>query len=111
MWANHYSFRQVRPYLILYETPTGVITILGLTWTAVEDAVSSPKSWQDLSTRQRHGKKQSTMNRTPIFADDRMARTATLDRLFPKAHIFNTEGKSERLRNFGLMLHEKEDKS
>lgn len=37
---------------------------------------------------------------TNIFANDQMATTAILDRLFHKAHIFNVDGKSFRLRRF-----------
>jgi DNA replication protein DnaC len=39
-----------------------------------------------------------------IFADDEMATTAILDRLFHRAHIFNIDGRSYRLRNFERML-------
>lgn len=34
-----------------------------------------------------------------IFAADEMATTAILDRLFHKAHIFNIDGKSYRLKD------------
>ena len=39
-----------------------------------------------------------------IFAHDEMATTAVLDRLFHKAHIFNIDGKSYRLKDFNQML-------
>jgi len=35
-----------------------------------------------------------------IFAADEMATTAILDRLFHKAHIFNIDGESYRLKDF-----------
>jgi len=35
-----------------------------------------------------------------IFAGDEMAATAILDRLFHKAHIFNLDGHSYRLKDF-----------
>jgi len=35
-----------------------------------------------------------------IFAADEMATTAILDRLFHRAHIFNVDGKSYRLKDF-----------
>jgi len=43
-----------------------------------------------------------------IFADDEMATTAILDRLFHKSHLFNIDGHSYRLRNFGKLLNQKE---
>lgn len=43
-----------------------------------------------------------------IFADDTLATTAILDRLFHKAHLFNIDGKSYRLRNFEQRLHDPE---
>ena len=45
-----------------------------------------------------------------IFAADEMATTAILDRLFHKAHIFNIDGNSYRLKNFNDMIqgHKKE---
>jgi len=38
-----------------------------------------------------------------IFANDQMATTAILDRLFHRAHIFNIDGNSYRLKDFQLM--------
>ena len=35
-----------------------------------------------------------------IFSGDQMATTAILDRLFHKAHIFNIDGNSYRLKDF-----------
>jgi DNA replication protein DnaC len=46
-----------------------------------------------------------------IFASDEMATMAILDRLFHKAHIFNIDGRSYRLRNFELTLSVREEKS
>ncbi len=40
-----------------------------------------------------------------IFAADEMATTAILDRLFHKAHIFNVDGNSYRLKDFTEMIH------
>jgi len=47
-----------------------------------------------------------------IFAADEMATTAILDRLFHKAHIFNIDGQSYRLKDFDnlLMKSTKEEK-
>lgn len=42
-----------------------------------------------------------------IFAEDNMATTAILDRLFHKAHIFNIDGQSYRLKDFEIRLEEK----
>lgn len=38
-----------------------------------------------------------------VFANDQMATTAILDRLFHRAHIFNIDGNSYRLKDFQLM--------
>jgi DNA replication protein DnaC len=38
-----------------------------------------------------------------IFANDQMATTAILDRLFHRSHIFNIDGNSYRLKDFQLM--------
>jgi len=40
-----------------------------------------------------------------IFAADEMATTAILDRLFHKAHIFNVDGNSYRLKDFTEKIH------
>lgn len=39
-----------------------------------------------------------------IFAADEMATTAILDRLFHRAHIFNIDGQSYRLKDFNKMI-------
>jgi DNA replication protein DnaC len=39
-----------------------------------------------------------------IFAQDEMATTVILDRLFHKSHIFNIYGRSFRLRNLNMKL-------
>lgn len=41
-----------------------------------------------------------------IFAQDEMATTAILDRLFHKSYIFNIDGRSFRLRNLDIRLKE-----
>jgi len=61
--------------------------------------------FQFISARYMKGSTIITSNRsvkewTNIFANDQMATTAILDRLFHKAHIFNVDGKSFRLRRF-----------
>ena len=43
-----------------------------------------------------------------IFANDHMATTAILDRLFHKAHIFNIDGNSYRLKDYNQMIKESE---
>lgn len=45
-----------------------------------------------------------------IFASDEMATTAILDRLFHKAHIFNIDGQSYRLKNFNKLFQTKNKK-
>jgi DNA replication protein DnaC len=45
-----------------------------------------------------------------IFASDEMATTAILDRLFHRAHIFNIDGQSYRLKNFNKLFHTKSKK-
>lgn len=61
--------------------------------------------FQFISARYMKGSVIITSNRSVkewvnVFADDQMATTAILDRLFHKAHIFNVDGKSYRLRRF-----------
>lgn len=47
-----------------------------------------------------------------IFAADEMATTAILDRLFHRAHIFNIDGQSYRLKDFNEMIQgSKKEKS
>lgn len=72
--------------------------------------------FQFISTRYMKGSIAITSNRSVkdwvhIFAGDEMATTAILDRLFHRAHIFNIDGKSYRLRNFERMLREEGVKS
>jgi DNA replication protein DnaC len=72
--------------------------------------------FQFISARYVKGSIAVTSNRSVkdwvhIFADDEMATTAILDRLFHRAHIFNIDGKSYRLRNFERMLSEEGVKS
>lgn len=42
-----------------------------------------------------------------VFANDHMATTAILDRLFHRAHIFNIDGNSYRLKDFQLLQNGK----
>jgi len=44
-----------------------------------------------------------------IFAQDELAVTAILDRLLHKAHIFNIDGKSYRMKDFDKMLAKKQN--
>jgi DNA replication protein DnaC len=65
--------------------------------------------FQFVSARYMKGSTIITSNRSvrdwiKIFADDNMATTAILDRLFHKAHIFNIDGNSYRLKDFELSL-------
>jgi DNA replication protein DnaC len=69
--------------------------------------------FQFVSARYMKGSTVITSNRSVkewvhIFADDEMATTAILDRLFHKSHLFNIDGHSFRLRNLGRLLKEKE---
>ena len=43
-----------------------------------------------------------------ICAADEMATTAILDRLFHRAHIFNIDGQSYRLKDFTEMIQEQQ---
>jgi DNA replication protein DnaC len=65
--------------------------------------------FQFVSARYLKGSTIITSNRSVkdwvhIFAEDSMATTAILDRLFHKAHLFNIDGKSYRLKDFELNL-------
>jgi len=65
--------------------------------------------FQVISTRYMKGSTILTSNRSvkdwvQIFSGDEMATTAILDRLFHKAHIFNIDGHSFRLKDFNQML-------
>lgn len=64
-----------------------------------------------ISARYKRGSIIITSNRSVkewvhIFAEDEMATTALLDRLFHKAHIFNIDGQSYRLKDFDQMVME-----
>ena len=68
--------------------------------------------FQFISARYMKGSTIFTSNRSVkewvhIFADDEMAATAILDRLFHKAHIFNIDGKSYRLKDFEQLIRGK----
>lgn len=70
--------------------------------------------FQFISARYMKGSIVITSNRSVkhwrhIFADDEMATTAILDRLFHKAHIFNIDGESYRLRNLDKILKGKQN--
>jgi len=65
--------------------------------------------FQFVSARYMKGSTIITSNRSVrdwdhIFAQDEMATTAILDRLFHKSHIFNIDGRSYRLRNFNVEI-------
>jgi DNA replication protein DnaC len=65
--------------------------------------------FQFVSARYRKGSTIITSNRSVkdwvhVFAGDQMATTAILDRLFHRAHLFNIDGKSYRLRDFEKQL-------
>ncbi|MCP2620197.1 ATP-binding protein [Candidatus Aminicenantes bacterium AC-334-K16] len=65
--------------------------------------------FQFISARYMKGSTIITTNRSvkewvQIFAADEMATTAILDRLFHKAHIFNIDGQSYRLKDFNEMI-------
>lgn len=69
--------------------------------------------FQFISARYMKGCTMITSNRSikdwdGIFASDQMATTAILDRLFHRAHIFNIDGKSYRLKDYEKMM-KKED--
>jgi DNA replication protein DnaC len=68
--------------------------------------------FQLVSARYMKGSMVITSNRSvrewvQIFADDQMATTAILDRLFHRAHIFNIDGNSYRLKDFEMTLKHK----
>ena len=70
--------------------------------------------FQFVSARYMKGSLNITSNRSVkdwvhIFAGDDMATTAILDRLFHKAHIFNIDGRSYRLRNFELIIEKRQE--
>jgi DNA replication protein DnaC len=65
--------------------------------------------FQFVSARYMKGSTIITSNRSvkdwvQIFAGDEMAATAILDRLFHKAHIFNVDGHSYRLKDFNQTM-------
>jgi len=65
--------------------------------------------FQFISARYMKGSTIITSNRSikdwdGIFASDQMATTAILDRLFHKAHIFNIDGRSYRLKDYDKMM-------
>jgi DNA replication protein DnaC len=71
--------------------------------------------FQFVSARYLKGSTIVTSNRSirdwvHIFAQDEMATTAILDRLFHKAHIFNIDGRSYRLKNFNQLIKESQKK-
>ncbi len=65
--------------------------------------------FQFISARYMRASTMITSNRSVkdwvhIFAADEMATTAILDRLFHKAHIFNIDGRSYRLKNYNKFM-------
>jgi len=74
----------------------------------VMDRVETHLFFQFVNARYTKGSIIITSNRSVkdwvgIFAQDQMATTAILDRLFHRAHIFNIDGKSYRLKDFTLL--------
>lgn len=79
------------------------------------DRVETHLFFQFVSARYMKGSTIITSNRSVkdwvhIFASDEMATTAILDRLFHKAHIFNIDGQSYRLKNFNKLFQTKNKK-
>jgi len=73
------------------------------------DRMETHLFFQFISARYMKGSTIITSNRSVkdwvhIFAQDEMATTAILDRLFHKSHIFNIDGQSYRLKNFNKLL-------
>ncbi|MCK4764226.1 MAG: ATP-binding protein [Candidatus Aminicenantes bacterium] len=69
--------------------------------------------FQFISARYMKGSTIITSNRSvkewvEIFSSDEMATTAILDRLFHKAHIFNIDGCSYRLKDFNQLVEASE---
>lgn len=67
--------------------------------------------FQFISARYLKGSIIITSNRSikdwvDVFAQDEMATTAILDRLFHKAHIFNIDGRSYRLKDLNKLIEE-----
>lgn len=74
----------------------------------VMDRVETHLFFQFVNARYTKGSVIITSNRSVkdwvgIFANDQMATTAILDRLFHRSHIFNIDGNSYRLKDFQLM--------
>lgn len=68
--------------------------------------------FQFISARYMKGSIILTSNRSVrewvhIFADDEMATTAILDRILHRAHIFNIDGRSYRLKDLEMVIKEK----
>ena len=79
----------------------------------MEEAVAAQQvPWlffQFISARYMRGSTIITSNRSVkewvnVFADDELATTAILDRLFHKANIFSIDGQSYRLKHFDQMI-------
>jgi DNA replication protein DnaC len=74
----------------------------------VMDRIETHLFFQFVNARYVKGSVIITSNRSVkdwvgIFANDQMATTAILDRLFHRSHIFNIDGNSYRLKDFQLM--------
>lgn len=74
----------------------------------VMDRVETHLFFQFVNARYTKGSVIITSNRSVkdwvgVFANDQMATTAILDRLFHRSHIFNIDGNSYRLKDFQLM--------
>jgi DNA replication protein DnaC len=77
----------------------------------VLDRTETHLFFQFISARYMKGSIIITSNRSVrdwvhIFANDQMATTAILDRLFHKAHIFNIDGRSFRLKDFEMKIND-----
>jgi DNA replication protein DnaC len=81
----------------------------------VMDRTETHLFFQFITARYMKGSTIITSNRSVrdwvhIFAEDQMATTAILDRLFHRSQIINIEGRSYRLKNFDLIAQDKDKK-
>jgi DNA replication protein DnaC len=82
------------------------------------ETTTRPKThlfFQFITARYMKGSTIITSNRSVrdwvhIFAEDQMATTAIIDRLFHRSQIINIEGRSYRLNNFDLIAQDKDKK-
>jgi DNA replication protein DnaC len=81
----------------------------------VMDRTETHLFFQFITARYMKGSTIITSNRSVrdwvhIFAEDQMATTAILDRLFHRSQIINIDGRSYRLKNFDLIAQDKDKK-